>query len=357
MKKPNLAYCTFVLAISITFGMSCKQCSPTNGENTPTPGTWEFLGLKGKFVRDLVLAGDDLYACAGQGGLIRLALANNDTNWQYLGFEDSGLPGVTSVYVDSSIFVGIAQHEDPGLSLFRSDDFGATWVPSDSGIRDIRYPARAQVFALAGSPEASNALYAGLSSSIYKSSDSGLYWQLVHEGIQDIRSIRINPSDGNDIWAAGESGRETSLILHSNDGGLNWEEVYPYRFLLPYDITAYDVAVDPWHGGGVYTGTSHRIAKSTDNGQSWQEILEFGALKLAIDPGNPNELWATTVSLHRTLDAGLNWEALLTLQDIGLPVEQTVFHALAVDWEKRVLYLSIVRLYSNHGWGVYKLYF
>lgn len=114
----------------------------------PIIGEWENLGLEGKLVNDIKLIDTYLYACAGKDGLYRLDLSKSNSAWSYLGFADSGLfrqldYGVTSlIKIQSSneFLIGLATYRDSTeIGIFRSSETNLTWIPSDSGIRNIAF--------------------------------------------------------------------------------------------------------------------------------------------------------------------------------------------------------------------------
>jgi len=320
--------------------------------------TWQPLGLSGKHVNELVLAGDSLYACAAKAGLFRLNLAGRDTVWEYLGFADTaGNPnywGPDAVFIDPAtkwIFVGLEIHEWSGMGLFRSEDQGNTWQPSDSGISQYFSMISPSVYSLSGSSRPQHVLLAGMSSAIFKSEDGGLSWRhvwgLLHGG-NWVYAIEVNPSYPNEIWAGGGTGRETSLVLHSCNYAESWLRIESLP--SPFDCAnaVYDIAIDPINIGTVYLSMMNGILKSSNFGHTWTEFLgkkNYSFWCLKTNPNNSKELLVIGDYLYRTIDSGQSWH-------FRLPPERLKFKwALTLDWKQKVIYVSN----SNLASGIFKL--
>jgi len=352
----------------------CNQYSPvdqnsnqTEGQKTPVNHTWETLGLQGKLVPNLVIVRNYLFACATRDGLFRLRLDVENAQWEYLGFADSTLVrgtryGVVALFfnpIDCEIIMGISTHRFISeIGVYKSRDFGHTWVPSDSGIRTVQYPKSSEVASIKGSPLSAKNVLLGLSGSIYKSTSGGQNWKRVwgNQGTGlGVKTITFHATKPNSIWAGGETSRFQPYLLYSVDLGETWQMIFPLPPLGPYghgDNAVFDVAIDHLNEGTIYVGMGGLIIKTHDYGQTWKKILGwedgiYAFWKLAINPKNTTEVLATGARLYRTRDSGSNWEKVLP------PDNRNLLYALAVDWEKRILYTSA----SSPGNGIYKLSF
>ncbi len=112
---------------------------------------------------------------------------------------------------------------------------------------------------------------------IYKTTNSGITWSAVTNlNSENFTVMAIAPSNSNYIYAAKED-----LLIKTNDGGDNWEQVY-----MPNggDITDIEVSTD--NPEVVYLslslGSSPRVYKSTDACESYQEITN-GLPPLAVN--------------------------------------------------------------------------
>ncbi len=286
--------------------------------------------------------------------------------WEYLGFADSTVPwslfhGVTTVYVDEVsgvILVGLATPPTTGIGLFRSEDNGDTWTPSDSGIRTEEHPWSSQVQYVIGSSSLEHFLLLGTFSAIYRSEDGGISWTVVYgdpeAGAPRVNVITFNSSYLNKVWGGGGTGRGLPYAVRSSDNGETWDLLYPLPPLGPYgkDNEVHSIVVDPVNSGIIYLGMIGLVMKTTDNGDTWQKVLGWedgihSILGLVINPYDVDELFATGLRLYRTDNGGKTWQKKMS------PDGRIGLYALIVDWSKRILYVSA----SSPGNGIYKLKF
>lgn len=78
------------------------------------------------------------------------------------------------------------------------------------------------------------------------------------------------------------------------------------------------LAIDPTNPNTIYAGSYgvHNVAdgglvKSTDGGASWNRLLASVILSLAVDPGNPNIIYTGTLfdGVFKSTDGGASWKA------------------------------------------------
>jgi photosystem II stability/assembly factor-like uncharacterized protein len=104
-------------------------------------------------------------------------------------------------------------------SLFRSTDGGLNW-----NFRE----ANEDLSLLTVDKNASNVLYAYLSSGMIKSNDGGVTWNRIYsDSLNFDRNIYLNTGNSSYIYVS----TENSGIIHSTDGGQNWNY---YNNGLPY---------------------------------------------------------------------------------------------------------------------------
>ncbi len=207
--------------------------------------------------------------------------------------------------------------------IFVSDDEGLTWVPT---FDDQSTPA---IGDLAVAPSNPDVVYAGtgeanpgggsetyFGTGIYRSDDGGSSW--THIGLENsyfTGKIVVSPYDENTLYVAAMG----KLYGHSNergvykttDGGQNWQQI-----LFISDSTgAIDLAINPNNPDEVYAamwertrypnmrnygGPTSGIYKTTDGGQNWTELQnglpangdDKGRIGIAISPQNPSTLYA-----------------------------------------------------------------
>ncbi len=206
--------------------------------------------------------------------------------------------------------------------VWRSTDYGSTWVP----IFD-RNPT-GSIGAIAVAPSNPNIVYVGTGAGIirpdlavgdgvYKSIDGGKTW--THLGLRDtqmIANIDVDPTNPNRLFVAAlghpYGPNSERGIFRSTDGGATFEKV-----LFKDDYTsANDVSIDPKNPGIVYAalwqqqqgfyengafgGAGGGVFKSTDGGTTWKQLTAglppVIEANLAIAPGNPNLIYAMVAS-------------------------------------------------------------
>ena len=193
------------------------------------------------------------------------------------------------------------------------------------------------------------------------STDFGTHWQTVGGNIPLGYScqIAINPTNSNDVYAAGTSSGNTpsGILFHSTDGGQTWITVHP-KFSLPSSTPAVawsvqQITVAGGHlfgiqfvqvGGPVHVQPSGmllpRLVTSIDGGQTWTIVdtglvsTNMGVRDYAIDPSNTATIYellgpafgpiqpatgmpksglpsGITDALYKSTDGGSTWKLLL----------------------------------------------
>jgi photosystem II stability/assembly factor-like uncharacterized protein len=209
-----------------------------------------------------------------------------------------------------------------GGGIWKTTDSGATWAPvSDGQLKS------GSVGALAVSESDPNVIYAGMGEAcvrgnaangdgVYKSVDSGKTWK--HMGLADsyhIGRIVIHPRNPDVVFVAALGHlfgpNEERGVYRSKDGGKTWQKML-YR---DADTGAVDLAMDPSNPNLIYAtlwqirrkpwtfesgGKGSGLFQSTDGGDTWAEITRndglpkgvLGRIGVAISPANPERVWA-----------------------------------------------------------------
>ncbi|OLB62593.1 MAG: hypothetical protein AUI11_04965 [Acidobacteria bacterium 13_2_20CM_2_66_4] len=204
-------------------------------------------------------------------------------------------------------------------------------------------------FAVARTPGAPDAIYvASASGGVFKSTNQGTTWTPIFDGVDAMMSIgdvAVAPSNGSIVWAGtGEANNRQSSswgdgVYKSLDAGRTWrsaglkETRHIGRIVIHPsnpDIV-YVAAVGHLWGSNAERG----VFKTIDGGKTWNKVLfvdeNTGATDLAMDPQNPEILFAATYQrqrkawgfngggagsgVYRTVDGGATWTALAA----GLP--------------------------------------
>ncbi len=160
-------------------------------------------------------------------------------------------------------------------------------------------------------------VYAGAAGGgVWKSNDGGATFNpIFEEYCQSIGTIALDPSDpDNTIYVGtGETWTRNSVsvgdgLYRSKDGGITWDKLG-----LEQSERIGNVIVNPNNPNEVYVGVlgalwsdseQRGVFKSTDGGATWSKILydgpATGCADLAMDPTNPNILYASMWEFRRT---------------------------------------------------------
>ena len=178
-----------------------------------------------------------------------------------------------------------------GPSLWASADGGAHW----QRLADQESPA----LTLLIDPSDADTLYLGTENNdVRKSTDGGKTWMTLaalEESPFTISALARHPTDPAILYAATAYGmRKTS------DAGLHWEEINEGIDLGAYNHAASAVAIDPANPDTVYAGAADGLYRSDDGGQSWADagagLADLGWVKqLVFDTKNPPVLYAGAV--------------------------------------------------------------
>jgi photosystem II stability/assembly factor-like uncharacterized protein len=242
----------------------------------------------------------------------------------------AGVPSKPSVFYFGSVDGGV----------WKTDNAGRTWQPL------FQHEPVASIGAIAIAPSDPDVIYVGtgeadmrsdisLGGGVFKSTDGGRSW--THMGLTDtqhIGRILVDPRNPDIVLVAAmghayDANAERG-VFRSTDGGRTWQKV-----LYKNDQTgAIDLAIDPANPQVVYAalwqaqrppwsqyppngGPGSGIYKSTDEGQTWQQLtghgLPAGPLgRIGLAAGTDNRVYAVIEckqgGLYRSDDGGANWE-------------------------------------------------
>ncbi len=176
---------------------------------------------------------------------------------------------------------------------------------------------------LAIDPNQPNTWYVAVASGgLWKTVNAGTTWRPIFDnyGSYSLGCVTIDPGNSNTIWVGtGENvgGRHIGFgdgIYVSHDGGKSFtnkglkESEHLSKIVVHPDDphVIYVASQGPlWSDGG-----QRGVYKSTDGGETWEQILAkgpwTGCTDLVMDPGNPDVLYAALHQRHRTVAALLN---------------------------------------------------
>ena len=246
----------------------------------------------------------------------------------------SGVPSQPNVFYVGAVNGGV----------WKSTDYGRTWQPifdqqpTGSIGAIVVAPSDPQVVYV-GSGEGLHRPDLSVGDGIYKSTDAGATW--THLGLRDgqqISQMAVDPRDPNRLFVA-VAGHPYGPnpergVYRSTDGAKTFEKVL-YKnenigaagvTIDPSDpntvyATLWEAREGPWENGG-WNGTGGGIFKSTDGGQTWNQLaggLPDGIVEAYVSVGvsDPKRLFASVatkddVNLYASSDAGANWHVATT---------------------------------------------
>ena len=259
---------------------------------------------------------------------------------------------------------------------------------SDENFKGLEFRSIGPAFAsgriadIAIHPEDDNVWYVAVGSGgVWKTVNAGVTWTPIFDdqSCYSIGCITIDPGNPHVIWVGtGENvgGRHVGFgdgIYRSGDDGKTWENrglkesqhiskiiVHPDNS----DVVWVAVQGPLWNKGG-----ERGLYKTTDGGKTWKKTLGndewTGVTDVAIDPRDPNQIYAATWDRHRTVasymgggpgsgihrstDGGEAWEQLKT----GLPKSNMGKIGLAISPQKPDVLYAAIELDRRTG-GIYK---
>ncbi|PKP29459.1 MAG: hypothetical protein CVU00_15500, partial [Bacteroidetes bacterium HGW-Bacteroidetes-17] len=164
---------------------------------------------------------------------------------------------------------------------------------------------------------------------VWKSNDAGTTFNPIFDDYcQSIGAIALDPNDPDNIIyvGTGETWPRNSVsigdgLYKSKDGGANWEKI---GFEKSERIA--NIIVNPKNSNEIYVAVlgalwsdseERGVYKTTDGGSTWEKVLyvnpKTGAADLAMDPTNPNILYASMWEFRRTawsFESGGDYSAL-----------------------------------------------
>ena len=219
------------------------------------------------------------------------------------------------------------------------------------------------------------------SGNLWKTVNAGTTWKPIFEnyGSYSIGCVTIDPNNRHTIWVGtGEnvSGRHVGYgdgVYVSHDGGKKFthagikDSEHISKILVdPRESdTVYVAAQGPlWSSGG-----ERGLFKTTDGGKSWSAILTkgpwTGVTDIAMDPSNPDVIYAATHQRHRTVwalldggpesgifkstDAGKSWSELKS----GLPGADKGKMSIALSPQKPNIVYATIELAGGEG-GIWR---
>jgi hypothetical protein len=257
----------------------------------------------------LAESGDSLFAGIDPAGLFRsddrgetwLPVAGLNEHPTYGTWEPSkGCFAVHSICVDAAQPDNMVVAVSAG-GVYRSEDGGATWQPTNAGVRADSLPQPTpetghNVHRVVMHPHDPARLYRQCYSGTYRSDDGARTWVEITAGLPSDFGYGIvcDPNDADTVFQIPESGSHLRApvdgklrVYRSRDGGASWVSASTGLPAAHVYVTVLReaMATDARDPCGVYFGTSGgHVFASRDAGASWQTIAEYLPRVLSVMP-------------------------------------------------------------------------
>lgn len=222
--------------------------------------------------------------------------------------------------------------------LFKTVNGGISWKPvfddqPVSSIGDVTVSQSEPDVVWVGTGEANNRQSSSWGNGVYKSEDAGKTWK--HMGLDEthhIGRITIHPSNANIVYVAAQGNlwgpNDERGVFKTTDGGKTWTKV----LFIDKDTGVNDLAMDPSNPDTLYASAYQRrrtpfgfngggpgsgIYRTTDGGATWKKLseglpkTEMGRIALDVYRRNSNVVYATVESeesgIYRSDDKGEHW--------------------------------------------------
>ncbi len=342
MKK---IFLLLLIGIATTAAFAQKKDKTTDDKGL-TAGT--VSGLKWRNIGPALTAGriadmavnpnnpNEFYLAIASGGVFKTT--NHGTTFNPI-FDGEGSYSIGCITIDpnqtSTVWVGSGENNNQrsvayGDGVYKSEDGGKSW--KNMGLKNSEHISKIIV-----DPRNSDVVYvaaygplwsAGGDRGIYKTTDGGDNWELIHSVSENTGAadLVMDPSNPDIMYAAFHQrrrhvftyvgGGEESAVLKTTDGGKTWKEL---KSGLPSGkMGRVGLAISPADPNYVYAiveaeGDSYGFYRSTDKGASWEKRSGYKTSgnyyqEIYCDPYNRDKVFSMSTWLHHTTDGGKNFQ-------------------------------------------------
>jgi photosystem II stability/assembly factor-like uncharacterized protein len=230
--------------------------------------------------------------------------------------QDLGLPPdfeTNCVAIDpvhpSNVYVG----DYRGLGIYKSTVGGGSWTPLNLNLA----ASNDAITRIVVDPVNPNMVIASTWwGYIYRSTDGGSSWTQTQLPNTDLlKNMIINPQNHNILYVASTDGSADANLFRSNDNGVSW--TLTNRGLENLGING--LAIDPTNPNVLYAATQEqKVFKSTNSGDTWT-ASSYGitspdnstiiVTSVAVSLFDHNQVFATTQynGIYRSLNGGASW--------------------------------------------------
>ena len=237
-----------------------------------------YVGMGEHAVRGVMTShGDGMYKSTDAGN-----------SWQHIGLDNAhhisdvivhpNNPDKVYVAVQGALYgasndKGIYGSDDGGKTwnrlLFVDDKTGASGLSMDAANPRILYAAMWQHQRSPWRMESG-----GPGSGIHKSTDGGLTWTPLKEGLPEMMGkigVSVSPADPQVVYAVIEAEGEKGGVYRSNNGGKKWQQVCKDRVTIARAWYYIEIVADPQDVNTVYVLNSP-LLRSIDGGKSFSSL-------------------------------------------------------------------------------------
>lgn len=259
--------------------------------------------------------------------------------WETCGPADVFSYGLCSISENSVLFSLVAC---PGNDeIYRSTDSGSTW--SFCSITDFQCR-----FLISDS---FNRVIAGGGSSVLISSDMGNNWtEYSTVSNTQCNSIASDPSDS--LRLLGTVTESNGPLIESTDGGQTWQTLELYPEVSGYGVAFCSENPDVVYLAGRNNENSHLVVlKSNDGGSNWEDVTPLSisinpepALTIAVSEDPDRALLALHSKVYATSNGGESWQ-------LELETTSYVYHMEFIDSQGSALAVQHTKFYSTDDYG------
>jgi photosystem II stability/assembly factor-like uncharacterized protein len=248
-----------------------------------------------------------------------------------------------------------------GRGILRSTDAGETWnVIASTENANFEF-----VFGIAYDPFDPQIVLASTRTGVQRSTDGGETWTFQRFSGKRGMMCEFSRTTEGLVYAA----IETRGVYRSTDHGATWSGILASG-IQTSGFARVQIATAPSNGDIVYAAytaldeTCAGVFKTTNRGDSWVKITtptseidgadymrEQGSYNsvLAVNPTNPNLVWAGGIDIYRSTDGGTTWKQVTNWFSVsGYQYVHADQHALLINPK------NSFQMYAGCDGGVYK---
>lgn len=210
--------------------------------------------------------------------------------------------GVVYAATSAPSWEPIAPGEEGGI--YRSSDWGSTWVTITTGLTDTH------VTSIAFHPQVPDTMLAGTrNGNVFASTNGGDSWNWVARLGSHVERLYFNPFGAHEAWAVATppTGPAHPPFLYKGVGTdlTTWMPI-----TVAGGAQVFSLAFHSTVSGTLWAAAGEGGYVSEDGGQNWSPLGSGPSMAFAVDPNNPNIMYAGTRGrgVFKSIDGGNTWE-------------------------------------------------